>query len=376
MSANQNTLMEKERLRSAREALNASGNQAAGNNNVFISEQDRWEQLSNTSMRVVDQLPRAAADEPPRAAGQQLNTDQQVNNRLANLEGETAAARRNGGQGVYPSQYNNDNQYSSQPNDNGHMPTSLNYNNDNGHMPTSHNYNGHMPTSHNYNGHMPISHGNLLQGEHPSGQMRRISSGRDRTGNDNIARYNIPWPNEHCLIGVDRRKVTYDHLTQAQWQAGLMNILDMERDPLCRKTMLKHITRLSQDVVDCGFRVARGAHAAVLVALEEGRVSWMEPEAIEAIRRDSVSRVYFEAEGPGRSSSVQGTTSAARPKPQGVTKSHSVCKHYNKNTCSSNGDHVVGNILYKHVCSFCSTKGKSYPHTEAACNKKHDKNSS
>ena len=221
--------------------LMLSGNQAAGNNNVpFISEQDRWEELSNTSMRVGNtDLRRAAADEPPRAAGQQLNTDQQVNNRLANLEGETAAARRNGGQGVYPSQYNNDNQYSSQPNDNGHMPTSLNYNNDNGHMPTSHNYNGHMPTSHNYNGHMPISHGNLLQGEHPSGQMRRISSGRDRTGNDNIARYNIPWPNEHCLIGVDRRKVTYDHLTQAQWQAGLMNILDMERDPLCSEDHAK-----------------------------------------------------------------------------------------------------------------------------------------
>ena len=110
MAAKQNTLMEKERLRSAREALNASGNQAAGNNNVFISEQDRWEELSNTSMRVGHQIRQAAADEPPRAAGQQLNTDQRVNNRLANLEGETAAARRSGGQGVYPSHYNNDNQ--------------------------------------------------------------------------------------------------------------------------------------------------------------------------------------------------------------------------------------------------------------------------
>ena len=79
--------------------------------------------------------------------------------------------------------------------------------------------------------------------------------------------------------------------------------------------MLNHITRLSQDVVDCGFRVAKGAHAAVLVAIEEGRVSWMEPEAIECIRRDSVSRVYFEAEGPGRSSFAPGaSTTAAKPK--------------------------------------------------------------
>ena len=202
--------------------------------------------------------------------------------------------------------------------------------------------------------------------------MRRISSGRDRTGTDNIARLAIPWPNEHCLIGVDRRLVTYDQLTQAQWQAGLMNILAMERDPLCRKTMLNHITRLTQDVADCGFRVTRGAHAAVLVALEEGRVSWMEPEAIEAIRRDSVSRVYFEAEGPGRSPPAPVASFVAKPKPQGTQKTHSVCKHYNNNTCKSQheGDHVSGNVLYLHVCSYCRTNGKSYPHTELACGKK------
>ena len=192
-------------------------------------------------------------------------------------------------------------------------------------------------------------HGSQIQGEVPPPPMRRISSGRDRTGSDNIARLFIPWPNEHCLIGIDRTKVTYDQLTQAQCHAELMNILAMERNPLCRKTMLNHITRLSQDVVDCGFRVARGAHAAVLVALEEGRVSWMEADGIEAIRRDSVSRVYFEAEAPGCSSSTQRVPSLGKAKPQGTQKTHSVCKHYNSNTCSHHGDHVVGNILYKHV---------------------------
>ena len=217
---------------------------------------------------------------------------------------------------------------------------------------------------------MPLSHGNQLQGEVHPAPMKRISSGRDRTGSDNIARLFIPWPNEHCLIGVDRKKVTYDQLTQAQWHAGLMNILAMERNPLCRKTMLNHITRLSQDVVDCGFRVARGAHAAVLVALEEGRVSWMEPEAIECIRRDSVSRVYFEDQGPGRSSFAPGASTVAKPKPQGTTKTHSVCKHYNRNTCSHEGDHASGNVLYQHVCTYCRSNGKSYPHTELACNKK------
>ena len=125
---------------------------------------------------------------------------------------------------------------------------------------------------------------------------KRISSGRDRTGNDGVARIYVPWPNEFCLIGIDRKKVRYDQLNQGQWQSGLMNILAQEKDPLLAKHMLAHITKLAKDAVDCGFRLAKGAHAAVLCALEEGRVTWAEPDAIEEIRRDSVSRIFIEAE--------------------------------------------------------------------------------
>ena len=285
------------------------------------------------------QLRRAAA-EPLRSAAHHSaparDSNQRVNDRLADL-GEEVTARGSGAQGVYPSHYND------------HQ---------------SHCHNPHMSQPH-----INMQHGNQVQGEVHPVPKRNISSGRDRTGNDNTSRLFIPWPNEHCLIGVDRKKVTYDQLTQAQWQAGLMNILAMERNSLSYKTMVNHITRLSQDVVDCGFRVARGAHAAVLVALEEGRVSWMEPEAIEAIRRDSVSRVYFEAEGSGRSF-APGASAVAGLKPQGTNKTHSVCKHYNRNTCSHEGDHVSGNVLYQHVCSYCRSNGKSYPHTELACGKK------
>ena len=328
------------------------------NNIVNSNQQEQWDDvLSNTSMRIAHQHRRAAAEQPPRPAGHQLTTDQRVNDRLAEL-GEEATARRSGAQGVYNPQHNNNNSSQYQ------------YGNNNENNQTIDNQYRSQPF---YNGYIPIPHGQSSQGEFPSAPMRRISSGRDRTGSDGIARLAVPWPNEHCLIGIDRRKVTYDNLTHPQWQAGLMNILAMEGNPLCKKTMLNHITRLSQDVVDCGFRAARGAHAAVLVALEEGRVSWLEPEAIEGIRRDSISRVYFEAEVPTRSSFAPRTSTTAPSKPQGGTKTHSVCKLYNKGTCSSQGDHTVGNVLYKHICSFCKNNGKSYPHTELACQKKHDK---
>ena len=274
MSDRQDDLIDKERARTARE-LNtpAPVHVPDHNNHVFSNEQERWEAISNTSMGHYNQLHRAVAADNPRSAGLHLNTDQRVNERIADL-GNDATARRSGGQGVYPPHYN----------------------------------------SYNPNQYKHVNEYNLhhSQGESHPLPMKRISSGRDRTGSDNILRLAIPWPNEHCLIGVDRRQVTYDQLTHPQWQAGLMNILAMERDPLCHKNMLHHITRLSQDVADCGFRVTRGAHAAVLVALEEGRVTWTEPEAIEMIRRDAVSRVYFETEAPVRSSSTPAPASAAK----------------------------------------------------------------
>ena len=197
----QKDLYEKDRQRRERESLSHESNR-----NVFYSDSDdRLEDLSNRSMQLGHHR-RAMADEPLRSAAHHPATardsNQRVNGRLADL-GEEATARRSGAQGVYPSYCNNDYQ--------------LNF--DNHHMSQPH-----------FNSQMQHFPGNQSQGEFPSMPMKRISSGRDRTGNDGIARLFVPWPNEHCLIGIDRRKVKYDQSTQAQWQSGLLNILAMERD--------------------------------------------------------------------------------------------------------------------------------------------------
>ena len=277
-----------------------------------------------------------------------------VTDRLAGL-GEQAAARRSGGQGVYNVPYCGSGQQC--------PPDLAQYN--------------------QYN------EAQLHSGS-PAGPARCISSGRDRTGNDGTTRIYIPWPNEHCLIGIERRKVKYDQLNQAQWHAGLMNILEMQKDPLIKQNMSAHIARLSQDVVDCGFAVAKGAHAAVLIAIEDGRANWAEPHVIECIRRDSVSRVYLEAAASARESFTSGAFGGARPRSTGSSdgrdnsglqrnksnKTHAVCKLYNNNTCTQTSDHTVGNINYNHVCSFCRANGKSYPHPEAACQKKSERGNS
>ena len=99
MKNRQNDLVEKERQRTAREALNMPDS----NRNVFSSEQERWEELSNNSMRIGHQLRQAMADDPLGSAAHHPATardsNQRVNGRLIDL-GEEATARQSGAQGV------------------------------------------------------------------------------------------------------------------------------------------------------------------------------------------------------------------------------------------------------------------------------------
>ena len=330
---------------------NQNQNQNQNYSNQFLSGRSREQDPLNNSTRN-ERWPghprpeRAAANGLPMHAAQYPNTaHQEVNQRVGAL-GDQTAARPGGGQGAY----------------NGYSAPNLN------HTANIH-PNANLPM-YEQQCYQPMAEQSAYAGSFPV-LSKRISSGRDRTGNDGVARIYVPWPNEFCLIGIDRKKVRYDQLNQGQWQSGLMNILAQEKDPILAKHMLAHITKLAKDAVDCGFRLAKGAHAAVLCALEEGRVTWAEPDAIEEIRRDSVSRIFIEAEAFSRPVFQQSATTGAKPKVQGKNKNVSVCKLFNRGTCTHDADHINGNIEYIHVCAYCRANGKSHPHPELACNKKH-----
>ena len=140
----------------------------------------------------------------------------------------------------------------------------------------------------------------------------------------------------------------------------------LETDQRARGNMLVYCTQLAQDAVDCGFRVAKGAHKVILESIEDGYLTWHNLEAIDRLRRDCISRVYVNQntftksvvqKSPGKS----GIQPVSKPK---------TCKHFNTGTCNQNGDHTNGNIKYKHICSFCASMGKQYTHAEQNCNKK------
>ena len=89
------------------------------------------------------------------------DSNQRVNDRLADL-GEEVTARGSGAQGVYPSHYND--------------------------------YQSHCHNPHMSQPHINMQHGNQVQGEVHPAPKRNISSGRDRTGNDNIHGCSSPGP--------------------------------------------------------------------------------------------------------------------------------------------------------------------------------------
>ena len=149
---------------------------------------------------------RASANGLPMHAAQYPNAaHQEVNQRVRAL-GDQTAARPGGGQGAY----------------NGYSAPNLN------HTANSH-PNANLPM-YEQQCYQPMAEQSAYAGSFPV-LSKRISSGRDRTGNDGVARIHVPWPNEFCLIGIDRNKVRYDQLNQGQWKSGLLNIVAQEQRP-------------------------------------------------------------------------------------------------------------------------------------------------
>jgi len=194
------------------------------------------------------------------------------------------------------------------------------------------------------------SSGNNLVTSPPSN--KRVKSGRDRTGNEGIAKNYVQWPQELCYIGAERRRVKYDDLTLAQWMLGFTSIITQEENPLHRANMCTYLSNISQDIVDIGFHPCKGSHAVLLCSMEEGRVNWGQPEVIDNMRRTYIQRCAITTATKSNKSSVP-------------------CAKYQTSECNYTVEHTYNNVLQKHVCAFCfSNGGRLFQHRESQCMKK------
>ena len=172
-----------------------------------------------------------------------------------------------------------------------------------------------------------------------------------RGGNEQVTvRHKIPWPQNHILAGTSKSRVTYDSLSTFQWVSGFCAIIKDEKNVNTKNQMLDYMSELMEDAQDFGWASAKGAHAVLLCRMEEGKVNWNMTEKIDRIRRAHAQKVINVASKKLNADS------------QGVP-----CKFFQSQKCPHKGDHHTGGQFYRHICSFCNTLGKRFPHPVKEC---------
>ena len=110
------------------------------------------------------------------------------------------------------------------------------------------------------------------------------------------------------------------------------------------------MSELMEDAQDFGWSSAKCAHAVLLCWMEESKVNWNMTEKIDRIRRAHAQKV------------INVPTKKTNVDSQGVP-----CKFFQSPKCPHKGDHQTGGQFYRHICSFCNTLGKRFPHPVKKC---------
>ena len=178
------------------------------------------------------------------------------------------------------------------------------------------------------------------------GTFRSQGGGHDQV----TVKHKVPWPQNHILAGTSKSRVTYDSLSTFQWVSGFCAIIRDESNVDTKNSMLEYLSELMEDAQDFGWTSAKGAHAVLLCRMEEGKVNWAMTEKIDRIRRAHAQKV------------VNNSTKKSNSEFPGVP-----CKFFQSQKCPHKGDHHTSGQWYRHICSFCNTLGKRFPHALKDC---------
>ena len=161
-------------------------------------------------------------------------------------------------------------------------------------------------------------------------------------------------------MGPERKRVTYDQLTQAQLSTGLLNIIDAEQNQTAKSNMIKLAAALHQDMVDHSYIPAHGALAVCLSAIEEGRVTWENYDTLLALKNQYLlttdSRTII--------------SNTERPNQTSDNSQVRLCKNFNKGNCTFHHGHTQAGVSYNHYCQFCVKQGALFSHSESVCRKR------
>ena len=100
---------------------------------------------------------------------------------------------------------------------------------------------------------------------------------------------------------------------------------------------------------------AKASYVVLLCRMEQGEISeYTQTDLVDRVRRAHAQRHIV----PTASNSSQNVRKSENTKSM-------ACNFYNQGTCNHSATHKTNGVLYKHICSFCFSKGgKNFAHPE------------
>ena len=225
------------------------------------------------------------------------------------------------------------------------------------------------------------------------GSYTKIKSGRDRVaGSENTRKY-VPWPQEFIFVGPTRARVAYDSLNQAQFTAGMLEIVNAESHPQIKSNMITYLAQIHKDIADFSYSTMLAINAVVLTAVEEGRADWTDLDGINTMRkqylmnslsstasvshnRSSNSNTKGSFSGSSSSNSSNNFTSGGNSNSNVNSRRNKMnrhrlpCSKFNLGVCNLQSDHTDGDKPVSHICAYCFIHGFQFPHSESSCRRK------
>ena len=179
------------------------------------------------------------------------------------------------------------------------------------------------------------------------GMHKRRKSGRYNVADTPHITPHLRWPNESCVIGTARKRVTFDELLLGQFVIGFVNnVMDTQHVSMM-KNMLTELVETVKLAENISWPIARGAFAASMLKIEDESISWSDTRTLADQRLTYSQSAVF----------AGSTTMSPRIPPTSGNGSIKkiACKWYNDGTCPHSADHLdaAGVTLFKHSCLYC-----------------------
>ncbi len=133
---------------------------------------------------------------------------------------------------------------------------------------------------------------NMLDFEDQRGPRQSSTRGKKsgivRTAED-IVELDLPWPHYPIYMGLERKAANYLELSPEQFVFGFLD--NMEREsPDLQPILLDHLKDMMEDAVEYSWPNARAFHGIIMQMMEMNKLTWLDAERIERLRRRYAQR--------------------------------------------------------------------------------------